>query len=198
MPAKALFVTLLLLGPSRKETHGEVILYQWSQGPDFHKRLGYLPVTDLDRYVGLCVDVKSPASISSLSRNGPPIAPCITLVQTDKQRSVLQHGAHHCFKGCDVSTLHEIRNHLIKKQEIKPDAASHLDTMGFFPMVAQLLKAILKLETTQIKELLQEHCIEAEWIKSEVMTDGTANGWLLQDFLHGQSAADGSKDLSEE
>ena len=77
-------------------------------------------------------------------------------------------------KGCDVSTLNEIRNDLIKKKAMEPDAASHLGTMGFFPIVAQLLKSILNLETSRIKELLQEHCIEAEWIKSEVMTDGTA------------------------
>ena len=148
--------------------------------------------------MGLCVDVKSLASISNLSGNGPPIAPCITLVQTDKPRSVLQHGAHHCFKGVDVSTLNEIRNDLIKKKAMKPDAASHLGTMGFFPIVAQLLKSILNLETSRIKELLQEHCIEAEWVKSEIMADGTADGTLLQDFLHGQNAADGSKDLSGE
>ena len=175
-----------------------MILFQWGQLPDFQKRMRYLPVTDLDRYVGLCVDVKRPASISKLSGNGPPIAPCITLVQTAKPRSVLQHGAHCCFKGCDVSTLHEIRDHLIKKEKIKTDAATDLGALGFFPMVAQLLKAILKLETSRIKDLMQEHCIEAEWIKSEVMTDGAAEGRLLQDFLHGQSAADGSKDLSEE
>ena len=71
-------------------------------------------------------------------------------------------------------------------------------SMEFFPMVAQLLKALLELETDQIRDLLQEHCIEAEWIKSEVMNDGIADGKLLQDFLHGQSTADGSKDLSEE
>ena len=87
---------------------------------------------------------------------------------------------------------------MIKKEKIKTDAATDLGALGFFPMVAQLLKAILKLETSRIKDLMQEHCIEAEWIKSEVMTDGAAEGRLLQDFLHGQSAADGSKDLSEE
>ena len=188
----------MLAGPSRKETHGEVILFQWGQLADFQKRLRYLPVTDLDRYVGLCVDVKSPASISKLSGKHPPIVPCITLVQTGKQRSVWQHGAHHCFKGCNVSTLHAIRDHLIKRNEIKADAATDLETLGFFPMVAQLLKAILKLETSRIKDLMQEHCIEAEWVKSEVMADGKADGRLLQDCLHGQSAADGSKDLSEE
>ena len=97
-----------LLGPSRKQTHGEITFFQWSEGQDFQKRLGYLPVTDLDLYMGLCVDVKSPASISHLSGHGAPPAPCITLVQTDKPRPVLQHGVHHCLKGCEDSTLLEI------------------------------------------------------------------------------------------
>ena len=185
-------------GPSRKVTHGDLILFQWSQVEDFQKRLGYLPVTDLDSYVGLCVEVRSPASISSLSGRGPTVAPCITLVQNGKPRPVLQHGAHHCFKGCELSTLEEIRKELIKRKKIKLDAESDLGAMGLFPMKAQLMKALLDLDATQIRDLIQKHCIEAEWTKSEVMTEGTEEGSLLADFLHSQSTADGSKDLSEE